>query len=373
MPGFTIKIDGDAAGFLGEIDKSIKAATGLSTGQIAMIGGVAGAAVAGIKVLGDFTVAAAEDRAEQEKLNKVYDNAIIGIGDYTNQINAAIEAGAAKAFSDSEVRAGLQSLITATGDADEANKLLATAMDIARFANVDLETASKALAKANEGQLGPLQKLIPGMRKYKDVTAQVDEATKIAAGSADVYAKSTEGMGKAGSDAFNELTEAIGSAFLPILDELLPALIPIITALGEIIKLLVPVLVPAVKVVVAALKIIIDVLMRFLDIVKQIIDWVAKLIDTLSKIKIPDIKLPSIPFLSSATQGVSGLQGLGAMPFGPAPAAVGNVVININGDPAVIEREVIRALRSYGRRTGTEIPGVTEVSRRFAHIDTRPT
>jgi phage-related protein len=373
MPGFTIKIDGDAAGFLGEIDKSIKAATGLSTGQIAMIGGVAGAAVAGIKVLGDFTVAASEDRAEQTKLETAYKNTGAAVGDYLTSIDKAIQAGADKAFSDSEVRAALTPLITATGDADKANDLLAKSMDIARAAGVDLETASKAVAKAAAGQDTALLKLLPGLQKGTDATDTIRKATDLAKGAADDYAESAEGMGKRGSDAFGELTEAIGSAFLPILDELLPALLPIITALGDIIKLLVPILVPAVKVVVAALKIIIDVLTTFLGIIKDIIDWVSKLIDALSKIKIPDIKLPSIPFLSSATQGVSGLQGFGATPFGPAPAAVGNVVININGDPATIEREVIRALRSYGRRTGTEIPGVTEVSRRFAHIDTRPT
>jgi len=369
MPGIKISIDGDASGFLKSVDESIKATTGLGAGQIAAIGGVVGVAAAGIKVIGDFTQAAAEDRAEQEKLETVYKNTGAAVGDYVGSINSAIDAGAKKAFSDSEVRSGLQSLVTSTGDAQEANKLLATAMDVARFAGVDLETASKAVAKANEGQDASLKKLLPGLQAGKTATDTIANAQKLAAGSADDYAKSAEGMGKQGSDAFNEITESIGSAFLPILDELLPAILPIITALGDIIKLLVPILVPAIKVVVAALKIAIDALTTFLDIVKKIIDWVSQLIDALSKIKIPDIKLPSIPFLSS--QGVSDLQSASATPYGPAPAAVGNVIININGDPATIEREVIRALRSYGRRTGTEIPGISDVSRRF-RVDQRP-
>ena len=117
-------------------------------------------------------------------------------------IDAAIEAGAAKAFSDSEVRAGLQDLVTATGSAEEANRLLGPAMDIARLAGVDLETASKALAKAHDGNDAALRKLIPGLEKGKTATDTIAEATKLASGQADIYAKSSEGMGKAGSDAF---------------------------------------------------------------------------------------------------------------------------------------------------------------------------
>jgi hypothetical protein len=42
-----------------------------------------------------------------------------------------------------------------------------------------------------------------------------------------------------------------------------------------------------------------------------------------------------------------------------SPAAAGNVIINITGDPASIQREVIHALRTYGRRTGNAIPGIS--------------
>ena len=75
--------------------------------------------------IGDMTKAAAEDRAEQEKLNAIY----VAAGAATRRLHRrrsrrAIDAGAEKAFSDSEVRAGLQSLVVATGDAAKANALL---------------------------------------------------------------------------------------------------------------------------------------------------------------------------------------------------------------------------------------------------------
>ena len=148
------------------------------------------------------------------------------------------------------MRAGLQDLVTATGSAEEANRLLGPAMDIARLAGVDLETASKALAKAHDGNDAALRKLIPGLEKGKTATDTIAEATELASGQADIYAKSSEGMGKAGSDAFAEIGETIGSAFLPIMDEVVPALIPIIQELGELIKELLPLLKPVIDAIV---------------------------------------------------------------------------------------------------------------------------
>ena len=362
MPGISIKIDGDVKGLTSSLDEAVKATTGFSVPAIAGIAGVAGAAVFAAGKVAEFTQAAAEDRAEQEKLETVYKNTGAAVGDYTTQIDAAIKAGADKAFSDSEVRSGLQSLVTATGDAQKANELLATAMDVARFANVDLETASNAVSKAYAGQDTQLAKLMPGLKKGTDAFGTIKNAQDLAKGSADDYANSAEGMGKRGSDAFGELTESIGAAFLPVLDELLPALIPIIETLGEIISLIVPILVPAIKLLVQVLKIGIDAFKAVLDVIKQVVQWIQQLIDWLGKIKIPDlsgITNIKLPFLSSAATSVSGLQAEGVSARTVAPATVGNVIINISGDPAVIEREVLRALRSYGRRNGQAIAGIT--------------
>ena len=126
----------------------------------------AGAAVA-VTAIADWTNAAAEDRAEQEKLVSAYERLGLSQDFATRSINAAIEAGAAKAYSDSEVRAGLDSLITATGDADDANELLAVAMDVAAKAGVPLEQASDAIAKAHAGQDAALESYSPGWRNRR--------------------------------------------------------------------------------------------------------------------------------------------------------------------------------------------------------------
>lgn len=359
MPGISIKITGDAKDFVKSLDEATQATTGFSVPAIAGMAGVAGIAVVAAGKIVEFTQAAAEDRAEQEKLETVYKNTGAAVGDYTGQIDAAIQAGADKAFSDSEVRAGLQSLVTATGDAEEANKLLAVAMDVSRLSGVSLEQASDAVAKAAAGQDGALRKLVPGLEKGATASDTIANAQKIAAGSADDYANSAEGMGKKSSDAFSEITETIGSAFLPILDELLPAILPIVEIIGELAQLLVLILKPAIHVVVEVLKVLLEIIKNVIDWIKKLIDWVTSVIDALGKIKVPDIKLPSLPFsLAMPTAASAEAFGVSARDTGGGGSGGGNIIFNISGDPATIERTVIGALRTYSRRNGVPIAGI---------------
>jgi phage-related protein len=209
-----IKIIADASQAVSELSKTGGKLEKFQSG----IGAAALPATAVVGALGAMTVAAAEDAAEQKKLQKVYENATGSTDDYTSAIDAAIAAGQDKAFTDSDVRKGLQPLITATGNAEEANKLLGPAMDIARLAGVDLETASDALAKAHAGQATSLQKLIPGLEKTKDPMEAIANATAIAAGQAEEYAASGPGQLAAVADAYGELGETIGTTFLPALD-----------------------------------------------------------------------------------------------------------------------------------------------------------
>jgi hypothetical protein len=236
-------------------------------------------------------------------------------------------------------------------------------MDLARFAGVSLEQAADALAKAHAGQDGALRKLIPGLEKGTTATDTIAEATKLAAGQADVYAASSEGMGKRGSDAFAELGETIGSAFLPIMDEVLPALLPIIEILGELIKELLPLLKPAIEIVVGALKIFIEVLRTVLGIVRDVVDWIGNLADTIRN-AIPDLSgigdlIGSIdlnPF-SAAGGGAAPAVGARGARAGGASGGGGNVVVHVyGGDPRTVERAVRDGYRRWVDRSGASAP-----------------
>jgi hypothetical protein len=367
----------DAVGGLAKTGEGIDGLDGKSKGLMGSLGGVtsmlgpaalAGAAVGAAVVIADLTKAAAEDRAEQEKLITTYGNVGIGVDEATAATQRAIDAGADKAFSDSEVREGLDGLIRATGDADEANDLLAAAMDIARQAGVPLAQAADAVAKAHgpDGVDGALRKLLPGMGKQATAADTITEATRLSQGAADDYAKSAEGMSKKGQDAFGELGEEIGGAFLPIMDELLPLIGPIVELLGELIKAVLPLIKPAVKIAVEGVKLLIDALKlvmewvgKVIDGVKKVIDWVGQMIDIAVNAKnqvegaldqiTPWSVVPPVP----PAPVVAGFAGRGARAIGPPPGGVTNVNVNVtSADPG----EVMRAVRRWARSNGGSGP-----------------
>jgi hypothetical protein len=178
-------------------------------------------ALAVVGAFGAMAVAAAEDEAEQIKLTAAIAAAGAATAESTAQVEAAIAAGQARAFTDSEVRAGLQDLVTATGSVETATAAMAQAQDIARLAGVSLEVASSAVAKSYAGSDAALAKLIPGLEKGSTAQETLANATALAAGQADAYAASAPGQMAIVGDSFGELGEEVGSVFLPILKDLI--------------------------------------------------------------------------------------------------------------------------------------------------------
>jgi hypothetical protein len=363
MIGLVVEIIGDASKLAGELDKVESKAGGLggalggSAMKIAAVAGVAGIAAGAIA---SMTEAAAADRDEQRKLEQ----AILAAGAATETSNAQVEEaitlGQARAFSDSETREAMQSLVTATGDVTAATELLGPAQDIARLAGVDLASAADAVAKAQQGQTGPLEKLIPGMTKGAGATAALAEATALAAGQADLYAASSEGMQARAGDSLGELAETIGSVFLPILDEIIPALLPILEAFGTLIKALLPVLTPAIKLLAGALGFVATYLTTVVGWLVKLVEWVGKAIDPVLKFldainPLKDFKMPSLPFLSGSTSSAgptATTRAGGTSSGGFAPT----INVYTTADSIEGERMVVNALRRVTRLNGGVIP-----------------
>jgi len=352
-----VSILGDTKGLeksLGSAGGEVKGFGADALGTAAKVSIVAGAAVAAGAAIYGMAKAAASDRAEQQKLEAAITAAGAATAQSTAQVEAAIAAGQEKAFSDSETREGLQSLVTATKDVGVATELLTQAQDLARFANVDLATASDAVAKAYAGQDGPLRKLVPGLEKGATAMDTLGDASKMAAGQADIYAKSAEGMEAKAGDAFGELTETIGEVFLPVLDAVLPIVIQMIKLFGQLVKAVLPLLIPILNVVGKALTVVANILSTVVGWLIKLIDWVTKTIGKLGEFfdkinPLKDIKLP-FNFSAPASSGVSTLQA-GTQSVGGGSS--GGVTFNIYGDPSVIEAKVTKALRDYARRNGT--------------------
>lgn len=344
---------------LKEADKSVAGFTKGIGGSVVGMAAVAGGVTLVAGALVEMTGAAAKDRDEQAKLETAIRAAGAAHGDYAAQVDQAIAAGQALAFTDSDTRAALQSLVTATGDVGAATDLLATSQDVARFAGVDLATAADAVAKAHEGNAKQLAALIPGLDKGASATDTLAAAQAAASGQADTYAKSSQGSMARLSDTLGELGETIGSALLPLLDALVPALIPIVQQIGQLVTALLPVLIPLVKVVAAALSVLVGVLSTVVGWIVQLVKWlgdaIGKLGDFLDSINpLKGISLPSLPFLNSQSAGVAGLTASG-LSRGAVGRSVGGgasasgIVVNVSGaDPDA----VIRALRRWAAANG---------------------
>jgi len=362
-PALIISIVGDAKKLndaLGDSDKKVQAfGKSVDIGGVAKVAALAGGVAIAANLLLDMGNAAAADRDEQNKLTQAIKGATGSTADYTAQVEAAIKAGQDRAFTDSQTREGLTSLVTATGSVQEATALLTTAQDVARFAGVDLAVAADAVAKAHAGQATSLAKLLPGLDKGASATDTIANAQKLAAGQADLYASSTEGMAARNADALGELGETIGQAVLPILDALLPALIPIIQALGRLVTAVLPVLIPLIKLLAAALTIVANIVAKVANLVADMVEAFLRGIDVVRRFvdSLPD--LPSIPGLNLGGVPAGLGVGVGARSAGVGTNAAtghggGAVTVNVfGGDPTRVEAAVARALRGYTRRNGT--------------------
>lgn len=385
-PTLKVLIDGDTRGLrgaLGDAGNNVLEFSDQIASMIPIPAVAAGAKVVGIAaaITTDLYVAG-KDAAVAEQM---FADAMIASGGATGEwvkaSDDAIIAAQELAFTDDETRDAILSLTRATGDSDAALDLLAVAQDVARLTGVDLGKAADAVAKAEAGQDAALRKLLPGLAKTENAQDTITEATKLSAGAADTYAESATAMGEKGSIAFGELKESIGQELVPAMDDLLTALMPLLLEFIELAEIVIPPVIKGFKLIIKAVELVVDALVKIIDAVKKVIDWLEKLWqktkdiaakiagslqgvidkfqnmwDTAKSItdKIANIDLNPFNKIVNAGNEV-GVSSRGAVPQN-APSVGGGVVINIHGDPAVIEARVMRALREYGRRNG---PGST--------------
>jgi hypothetical protein len=209
-------------------------------GQAAALGfaavGVA-AATAG-KFMWDFAQMARQDQLAQVQLagtlkstTKATDAQIKGVEEWIDVTQRAT------GVADDELRPALGRLVRSTKDTQKAQKLLSLALDISGRTGKPLETVVNALGKAYEGSNTALGRLGLGYSKAelkaKNFADIQDELSKKFAGGANEKAATFEGTMARLKITFDELKEAAGTAFLPILQKLATAAIKVSDAFGE--------------------------------------------------------------------------------------------------------------------------------------------
>ena len=125
--------------------------------------------------------------------------------------------------SDTELRQSLITLTGATRSLSEAQSLQNIALDVAASGYGDVNSVSKALAKAYAGNLGALKKLVPGMDanivKSKDFNKAMEYLSKTMGGAAIASADTLEGRLRILKISYDEVLESLGYALLPVVQE----------------------------------------------------------------------------------------------------------------------------------------------------------
>jgi hypothetical protein len=175
--------------------------------------------------LGLAAKAAIDDAAAQDHLAKTLENTVGASRATVTQVESYIEAAMrASTFTDDELRPSFEALVTASGDVEKANELMAVAMDVAAGKGIPLETATLAVAKASEGQFAAVNKLVPGLLDLSDKTLTAETATKklsdLFAGHAQASTETAAGKAKNMSRDMGELSEKIGAQLLPAVTKL---------------------------------------------------------------------------------------------------------------------------------------------------------
>jgi ElaB/YqjD/DUF883 family membrane-anchored ribosome-binding protein len=190
----------------------------------------AAAAVAGLAAAG---LSAAKAAADEELAMKKLSTQIINS---TNATSAQITANESfvsqlqytAAVSDDELRPALSSLVTATKDLGQAQRLLGVALNVSAATGQDLGSVSQALSRGFSGNMRSLAALSPELKTAVKNGADFSDVLKILesnfGGASDAAANTAAGGLRKMQIALDDAQETIGTALVPYLVEFANAL-----------------------------------------------------------------------------------------------------------------------------------------------------
>jgi hypothetical protein len=210
---------------LGEADKAVEN----NSSKISEFGKKAAAAFAvaaaaavayGTKLAIDGVKAAIEDEQAQLRLANALKEAT---GATDAQIKATeemiLQTSLATGVADDELRPAMQRLAVSTKSTEEAQKLLALALDVSKGSGKDLESVANALSKAHDGQETALGRLGIGLSaaelktmSFTDIQRRLSD---LYGGAASENAQTFQGKIDRLKVGFEEAKEALGVALLP--------------------------------------------------------------------------------------------------------------------------------------------------------------
>ena len=214
---------------LGEADKAVED----NSSKISEFGKKAAAAFAvaaaaavayGTKLAIDGVKAAIEDEQAQLRLANALKQAT---GATEGQIRATedfiLQTSLATGVADDQLRPAMQRLAVSTKNTEEAQKLLALALDISKGSGRDLESVVSALGRAHDGQNTALGRLGVGLSaaelKTMTFTEVQQKLSDLYGGAASANAETFQGKIDRLKVGFDEAKESLGVALLPAVEQ----------------------------------------------------------------------------------------------------------------------------------------------------------
>ena len=185
------------------------------TPNLALAG--AAAAAFAVKFGVDAVKAAAAEEAAITRLSQALNN--VGETTALEGVESFVDGMArATGVADDQLRPAMVTLVNATGDAAEAQRLMSLALDVSAGSGRDLSSVTMALSKAANGQTTALRRLgVPlsaAALKSGDLRTVTAELNDVFGGQAARAANTYEGRIKRLGVAFGELQESLGTGFL---------------------------------------------------------------------------------------------------------------------------------------------------------------
>jgi hypothetical protein len=177
------------------------------------------------KALEDMKQAVLDAQVEQNRLNLAMKNAHVNTEANTAAVEKNISAYSRLGFTHAAANQAMGTLITATGNITESNKLLAMSADLARYKNIDLNTAATILARGTQGSVKAFKELgitlDTNIPKNKAIAKGFDELNAKIGGQAVAYTKTFAGEQEVLKERINSVAVKLGTALFPILTKVM--------------------------------------------------------------------------------------------------------------------------------------------------------
>lgn len=195
----------------------------LKTTMLGVLGG--NLLTVGVMAIGNELRAMKQETIDLQQQTIRLNQALTGVGITSESVQKAVynnaDAYYQLGFQGSEAISAMGTLVTATGDVTQANKLMAMSADLARYKTISMEDAAKILARGTQGSAKAFKELgitldttIP---KNQAISKAFDELNTKIGGQAQAYTKSFAGQMDILKERMDQVFQALSAKVLPVL------------------------------------------------------------------------------------------------------------------------------------------------------------